>query len=530
MPFSTEQVGGFTDAAVLTAREDLLAYCMLMDPNFVLAPHHLLMAEALEQVEKGKIKRLMIFISPRSTKSYMSQRFQSWCMGRNPTWQEMALSYNKKLADTTGREVRNLVQSDQFKKIFPAVEVRSDSRAAERWETTTGGIYVTGGITSGIAGRGANLAVIDDPLSEQDAWRKSSREFVKNWYPGGLRTRLMPNGRIVIIQTRWHEDDLSGWLLANQDKPNSDKWTVIDIPAILGEQAAMKLEAKRAELVECGWMDESYPAMKAGESYWPPKPEHLEMEDDPERQAEVPTLRGWKTQELIDTRDNMPPYQWNALYMQKPSSEEGGILKRTYWKRWHEAKPPQIDYVLMSMDTAYTERESGDYSALSVWGVFKDGKGISNMVLVGGDKGRWAYPDLRQRTLDYYNQFTPDAILIERKASGQSLIADMRLAGVPVLDYLPDKDGDKVARAHACTPLLNAGRIWIPDNGTKAAQTGEDIMEECAVFPNGANDDYVDCTTQAILWLRNGRWVQHPTDPRWDEETSDEPKTRKFYS
>lgn len=506
-------------AALEAARNDLLAFCMLMNPTFVVAPHHRLMADELMAVERGENKRLMIFISPRSTKSLMgSVYFPAWCLGRHPHWETMAISYSGELAAANGREVRNTILSDSYRAVFPHVDLRKDSRAAHRWHTNANGIFVSGGITSGIAGKGAHLAVIDDPLSEQEAYSKAARERVKVWYPGGLRTRLMPSGRIVVISTRWHEDDLSGWLLANSDQPGMDQWRVIEIPALLTEDAAFNLNIAREKLVSMGWLPPTAPVIETGKTYWPPLQEHLEM-DDP------PGLRGWTTEELESTRFNMPPYQWNALYMQRPTAEEGAILTRAGWQNWEEKEPPNCHYLLISMDTAYAEKEYADYSAYVVWGVFTDKNGQANLVMLDADHGRWEYPFLRRRANDLNQQWHPDAFLIEKKASGQSLIQDLRLSGVPVIEYLPAKDRDKVSRAHSVTPMFHAKRVWIPKFKTWA----DEVVEECARFPHGPHDDWVDCVVQACIWLRDGTWVRHPDDPVYgtDPEVEWEAKKRR---
>jgi predicted phage terminase large subunit-like protein len=501
-PEETNNENELVEAAMEAAREDLLAFCMLMNPNFVVAPHHRLMADELMAVERGENKRLMIFISPRSTKSLMSSVYYvAWCIGRHTQWETMAISYSGNLSTAHGREVRNLVMSEPYRALFPHVELRKDSRAADRWQTSAGGVFVAGGITSGIAGKGANLAVIDDPLSEQEAFSKAARERVKTWYPGGLRTRLMPSGRIVIVSTRWHEDDLSGWLLSMQNQPGMDQWRVIEIPALLTEDSVHNLSIARNELMTAGWLPPDAPEIKEGESYWPPLQTHLDMTDPP-------GLRGWTTDELKTTQQNMPPYQWNALYMQRPTAEEGQIIRRKSWKNWEGIEPPKCHYILISMDTAYSKETHADYSAFIVWGVFTDQDGNANLIMLDADRGRWEYSDLRQRANDLYMQWRPDAMLIEKKASGQSLIQDLRLSGVPVIDYFPDKDRDKIARAHSVSPLFHAGRVHTPKNRTWA----EMVIEECARFPNGPDDDWVDCVVQACIWLRSGTWIKHPND------------------
>lgn len=493
-----DEIEYLTSIAIDRAREDFLAYILLVNPNFIVAPHHRLMADRFMELKDGKIDRLMFFLSPRSSKSLMSSvYFPSWCLGIYPSWQAMALSYSSKLAEDNGREVRNLINADTYKMVFPHMSLRPDSRSASRWHTNHNGVFTSAGITGGIAGRGANIAVIDDPLSEQDAMSKAAREHVIRWYPGGLRTRLMPGGKIVLCMTRWHQQDLAGWLLDEaKNNETADQWEVVDIPAQVDEKSAELLNEARDKLIVQGYLPEDCPKIEVGGSYWPPRKENM--------RAKV-GLRGWTWEELKRTRDNMPPSQWNALYLQKPVADEGGILKREWWQKWESSDPPPCEYIIMSCDTAFETTNSSDYSAITVWGIFRDKHDVPNMILLAAKKGRYEYPDLRELITKENEFYEPDTIIIEKKASGHSLLQDLYRAGLPVIPYTPEKD--KVTRAHACTPILHAGRVWVPPR-----RFAEELMNECANFPNGTYDDFVDSTTQAILWMLNGTWVRHPKD------------------
>jgi predicted phage terminase large subunit-like protein len=298
-----------------------------------------------------------------------------------------------------------------------------------------------------------------------------------------------------------------------QKEPGTDKWETVNIPAILDEESAILLREAQDRLITQGFLPKNAPPIEVGGSYWPVLPENVE--------ADV-GLRGWFLDELHSARDNMPPYQWSALYMQNPVPEEGGILKRDWWQEWKEDRPPPCDYILQSWDTAFSTKNTSDYSAITTWGIFRDKKDIPNMILLGGQRGRWEYPELRMKSMELYNFHEPDSVIIEKAASGQSLIQDLSEAGLPIIPYTPDKD--KVSRAHACTPLLSSGRIWIPRNKNWAGE----VVNECANFPNAANDDYTDTVTQAILWLKGGRWVRHPDD--WEEpDYRPKRKNRNFY-
>ena len=476
------------------AQEDFLVFCQMVYPNFQIGPHHRLLAKKLMQLEKGTIKRLMFFLPPRSSKSLMSTiLYPAWVMGRHASWFTIALSYGSKLSTGFGREVRDLIESPAYKLIFPNTKLRPDVKAAGMWKTGGGGEFFAGSMTGGIAGHGAHLTVIDDPLSEQDAYSASAREHVNNIYTGGVRSRLQPAGRIALVMTRWNEDDLAGHLLklAKED-PTADQWEVVSVPAIINEYTDN----------EC--------------SYWPVDEEGRRLAND----EGIHT--GWPLEELQATRANTPPYQWNAIYMQNPSTEEGAIIKRDYWQAWEEDKPPECEYTLMSCDTAYSAKTSADFSAFTVWGVFRDRNNVACLILLAGERHRIEYPELRRRAQELYEKYKPDGVLIEKKASGQSLIPDLRAAGVPVIEYNPDKD--KVARAHACTPLFHAKRIYYPKN----KRWVESIIDECASFPYAANDDYVDTVTQAVIWMRDGTWVIHPQDAINDDSNKPTNKRRLY--
>lgn len=478
------------ELAMAKARESYHAYLQYAAPwilpeGFVDGKHIREIAELLQWVEETPRARAMIFMPPRSMKSVNgSVLFPSWVLGRHPTWQVMGVSYGQELANNFGRDTRNLLMSEDYQQMFPT-RVKSDSRATNRWDTEQGGKYIAAGITAGIAGRGANLAIIDDPLSEQDAMSKSAREFVKNWWPGGLRSRLQPDGRIVIITTRWHQDDLAGWLLDIAEKdPRAEQWRVLSIPAL----------------------DEE------GNSYWPER---------------------WPAEYLQGLKDDptMPRSQWNALYMQEPTGEEGNLIKAENLQWWEQGRPlPQCDAILMSADTAFGKKESSDYSVLQVWGIFnsvhEDSRGKENVVpnalLLANRRGKWEYPELLQQARSLVKKYSPDRIIIEKKASGEVLYPDLQRAGLPVVPYVPGKGQDKIARVHACLRFFVSGRVHLPDGEDWAF----DLAEEALAFPKGKNDDQVDAMTLALLYLRDS-YTLYNQDDLVDEEVP--PRKAKTY-
>ena len=448
--------------------------------------HIEVISDKLKQLESGEIKRLMVFLPPRSSKSVIcSKLFPAWYIGRNPEHEILTVSHSDQLSSDFGRSVRDVVDSEEFQDIFKGVKLRTDVRAAGKWKTNQGGSYYAAGVKSQIAGRGAHIAILDDVMSEEDSYSEAGRRYVKEWYPAGLRTRIMPNGSILIINTRYHYDDLCGWLLKQQDEYAIEPWEVIKIPAWLDE--------KSAELLQ----------LPVGSSYFPE----------------------WKPSEVLEIdeqeiRASNGARYWNALYMQDPTPDEGGLLKKDWIQWWEYNEPPTCDFIIQTFDTAFSTKTTADFSVIQTWGIFtqyeEDEYGYENfkgnLILLGNIKGRFEYPELRLIAQQLYDEYRPDVCMIEKKASGQSLIQDMRRAGLPILEYIPDRD--KVARVHAASPMIEAGRVWIPKN----KKWSEDLLQEMLRFPNAAHDDQVDAMTMAIHYMKESWYLSHPEDPEWEDE------------
>jgi len=483
----------------LRARDDFLTFVKVFAPtlvsDFKMGRHIKLLCSKLQGVVDGNIKRLMVFLPPRSSKSLIcSKLFPAWYIGNFSNHEIMSVSHSDQLASDFGRTVRDIVNTEKFQRIFKGVALRSDVKAAGKWKTNKNGSYYAAGVRSQVAGRGANIALLDDVMSEEDSFSQTGRKYIKEWYPAGLRTRLMPNGSIIIINTRYHYDDLCGWLLKQEKtaEQSTYPWEVISIPAWLNEEAAELLD------------------LPVGSSYFPE----------------------WKSDEILrideqEIRASNGARYWNSLYMQDPSPDDGGIIKKKYIQWWEYEDPPECQFIIQTYDTAFSTSRTADYSVIQTWGIFHDYEEdyghSSHLILLGNTRGRYEYPELRRIAQELYRDFRPDVCIIERKASGQSLIQDMRRAGLPVLDYLPDKD--KVARVYASTPMMEAGRVWLPKNKIWA----DDLFSECMSFPNGSHDDQVDCLTMAIHYMKDSWNLTHPEDPSWEDDGSKKDKRVAYW-
>ena len=447
------------------ARDSFLEYIHHIWPGFIEGDHHRIIADKLTRVAKGELKRLIVNMPPRHTKSeFASIYFPSWVMGLKPDMKIMQTTHTADLSINFGRKVRNLMDSDEYSKIFPKVSLAADSKSAGKWQTSQGGEYFAAGVGGAIAGRGADLLIIDDPHSEQDAMSINLLDSCYEWYTSGPRQRLQPGGSIVIVMTRWNTADLTGRLLTRQTETHSDQWEVVELPAIFED---------------------------SGNVLWP---------------------EFWKKEELDAVKASIPVSKWNAQYQQNPTSEEGAIIKREWWQLWEAEDPPACHYVIQSYDTAFSKKETADYSAITTWGVFSPQEGMGDaIILLDAQKGRWDFPELKAIAQEQYVEFSPDMVLIESQASGTPLTHELRAMGIPVVNYRPSRGNDKMTRVHAASPVFEAGMVWAPDR-----IFADEVIEECAAFPFAPHDDYVDTTTQAILRFRQGNFINLYSDE--DEE------------
>ena len=425
--------------------------------NFIEGAHHRVIAEKLEKVARGEIKRLIINMPPRHSKSeFASYLMPAWFLGRNPKLKIIQATHNTELAVRFGRKVRDLIADPQYKDIFPSTNLKEDNKSAGKWQTDVGGEYFAAGVGAAVTGRGADLFVIDDPHSEQDALSESAFDHAYEWYTSGPRQRLQPGGSIIIVMTRWGKKDLTGRLIAAQGSDvMADQWEVVEFPAILPSDKAL----------------------------WP---------------------EFWEKSALLGIKASLPAGKWAAQWQQEPTNAEAAIIKRAWWQMWEEEKIPPCKYILQSYDTAFSKKETADYSAITTWGVFNpDEGGPDHIVLLDAQRGRWNFPELKEKAFDEHEYWEPDMVIIEAKATGTPLIDELRLRGIPALGFSPGKGKDKVTRMHMVAPLFEAGVVWAPSDKKFA----DDLIEEVVSFPNGDYDDFCDSMTLALMRFRQGGFV-----------------------
>jgi predicted phage terminase large subunit-like protein len=443
----TSPVDFSADQMLALARNDLACYCTAQWPQFEMAAHHRVILERLEAVERGEIRRLMLFLPPRHGKSLLtSQFFPAWYLGHHPDRDVIFITYGQELSDDFGRRGRNLIAEPLHQAVFAGCSLSEDSTAAHRFNTTRGGAYFAVGRGGPITGRGANLLIVDDPLKDrEEANSETIRKNLHEWFASVAYTRLVPSGAVILVQTRWHEDDLAGWLLR---KHADDGWEIVSLPAI-------------AEA------DESF--RSAGEALWPQR---------------------FSLDALQQIRQAVGSATWESLYQQRPAAAEGALFKRNWWRYYREH--PACSRIVQSWDTAFKKGSESDYSVCTTWGVTDNG-----YYLLAFWRGRVEFPELKRNVTVFSEEWNPDAILVEDRASGQSLIQEMQ-AGT-ILPIIPVKvDSDKISRAQAVTPLIEAGRVYLPET----AAWLRDFVDELSVFPKGTHDDIVDSVTQALNYLR----------------------------
>ena len=456
------------------AQKSFMAFVKMMWPGFIHGRHHAVVAKAFEDIAAGKIKRLAISMPPRHTKSeFASYMLPAWFLGKFPDKKVMQASNTGELAVGFGRKVRNLVMSEQYHQVFPSTNLRSDSKAAGRWAVNEVGEYFAIGVGGTMTGRGADLVIIDDPHTEGEATQAAHDPSIYDkayeWYTSGPRQRLQPNGSIIIVATRWGENDLIGRVLkdaAERGKP--DEWRVIEFPAIL----------------------------PSGNPLWP---------------------EFWPLEQLEALKEELAPAKWNAQYQQQPTGEEGAIVKREWWKIWEPDEPPRCEFVIQAWDTAFTKNERSDYSACTTWGIFhlNEDPNDVNIILLDSFQKRMEFPELKEKARAHYMEWQPDDCIIEAKAAGASLIQELnQQSDLFVRGYTPSRgtrqqSNDKIARMNTVAPIFQSGKVWAPDT-----RWARELIDQMASFPNSAHDDLADTAVMAVTRFRQGGFLRLESDER----------------
>tara|TARA_R110000868_G_scaffold185792_1_gene427825 strand:+ start:576 stop:2057 length:1482 start_codon:yes stop_codon:yes gene_type:complete len=456
------------------AKDSFMPFVHHVYENFVEGRHHRIIAAKLEAMARGELKRLIINMPPRHSKSeFASYLMPSWFLGRNPKLKIIQATHNTELAVRFGRKVRDLIANETYNEIFPDTVLKEDNKGAGKWGTDQGGEYFAAGVGAAITGRGADLLIIDDPHSEQDALSETAFDHAYEWYTSGPRQRLQPGGAIIVVMTRWGKKDLTGRLMsAMTGDILSDQWEVIEFPAI----------------------------MPSGESLWP---------------------EFWKKDELLKVKAALPLPKWSAQWQQQPTSSESAIIKREWWKDWDKEKIPNLKYVLQAYDTAFSKKETADFSAITTWGIFEPEQGYGDhIILMDARRGRWNFPELKQIAYEEHEYWEPDMVIIEAKATGTPLIDELRMKNIPAIGFSPGrkKGGggmDKNTRMHLVAPLFEAGRVWAP----KDKPFAEDVIEEVVAFPSGDHDDFCDSMTLALMRFRQGGFIQLDGEEEKDNDT-----------
>lgn len=467
------------------AQHRFLDFMRTVEPSMLIGPQHKIIGDAFERIARGELKRVIINIAPRHSKSTVSSYlFPAWFLGQFPGKKIIMASHTGDLAVDFGRKVRNLVASPIYSSVFPNVALAADSKAAGRWNTNSGGEYYALGVGGAMAGRGGDLVVIDDPHSEQEAKSGNPEIFDSafEWYQSGPRQRLQPGGAIVVLMTRWNKRDLTGRLEEQMYRtPDGDVWEKIELPAIL----------------------------PSGQPLWP---------------------EFWPLEELLRTKASMDTRYWQAQYMQNPVAEEGAIVKREWWRKWEKEDPPVCEYIIGSLDAAAETNNRADHTSLTIWGVFyrpdeATGEQQANIILLESIRQRMEYVELKDMAYKEYREWKMDCLIVEKKSAGVQLYQEMRRGGTPVQEFTPHRGtGDKQVRLNAVADIVRAGLVWYP----AGKQWAEELIDEIAGFPSYGSDDRVDTTSMALARFRQGGFIKLPNDRDYDDEEF-VPVARKYY-
>jgi len=431
-------------------------------PEYQSPPHLITLAEALESIERGELKRLIVIKPPRHGKSTLiSLRFPCWYLGKHPENYIVQAGYAESIALRHSRQARDIFISPEMRRLFPDVrhcpetpgqeQIIPERQAAHEWGTKQGGSYYAVGVGGGLTGRGYNVGIIDDPIANSEqAESQTYREKAWDWYRTVFLTRAEPGAAIIIVMTRWHHDDLVGRLLRLSEKdPTADKWKVLHFPAINANGEALWSERYPLEVLE---------RIRAGQTDNP---------DEPGRGSRA----------------------FESLYQGNPTIAEGNIIKREWWRYYRER--PTFSRIVHSWDIAAKDKVQNNYSVCTVWGEAQNG-----YYLLDVWRGKVEFPELKRVAISLYDRDTPVVVLVEDTSNGIALNQELqRNTRIPVLPV--QAKGSKESRVNAISPTIEAGKVFLPES----ASWLYDYMEELSAFPGGANDDMCDSTSQALIYM-----------------------------
>jgi len=437
-----------------SAKQSYEVFLRLMMPNIVISKHHKLIIQKLEQIERGELKRLIITLPPRCGKTLLcSEYFPAWFLGKNPDKYIIASTYSQERASDNGRKVRNIFNEEIYQYIFDKIRLAKDSHAQHKFSIANhNGVYFAVGAGAALTGRGSHVFLCDDVIkNKEEAYSEIMSRKLKEWFTTVAYTRLMKNGAIVLIMTRWHENDLAGWILREH---KHDNWEVVNLPAIAEENDIL--------------------GRKEGEALWP---EFFDIK---------------ALENIKQTLYQVSKYDWSALYQQRPMPCEGGIFKINALQYYDTM--PKEGFTVQSWDTAYKLSDTSSYTVCQTWRVSNNGYYLLNQL-----RQRLEYPELRASVKTQYQEYNPNVVLVEDKASGQSVVQELRRdTRIPIIPIKPGAK-DKEVRAQLIAPLIDAGKVYLP----KTAKYLDVFLQEISNFPASAHDDQVDAMSQALTYLKN---------------------------
>lgn len=469
------------------AQEGFEGFVRALHPNFDLAPFQLELIAALDALERGALpdgkRKLLISMPPRHGKSWLaSTLFPVYYLARKTHRQVLATSYNQDLAKTFGRAVRDTAREPIVLQSHPDFAMSEESKAVDDWRTTSGGVYYATGMGGSTTGRAATLLLTDDPVkNREEADSPTSRNKAWSFYVSALANRLQPepDGTLpieILIMTRWHPDDLAGRIMETDDWKEG-LWHHINFPAITTTKSTVR--ASVAQLppddprhIPAGNLSKVAP----GKRYYYPEVESALW---PER---FPL-------ETLKQRQRLDPREFSALYQQTPYIKGGNLLKTSWWQTYPVSDTPPPTTVILAADTAFKKTETADYSVILALGLTHSGDiHILDMI-----RQRLDFPELKRVAISQSARWRGRGLrglYIEDKASGQSLIQELRTqSGLSVIPVRVT--ADKVARLNAVSPLIEGGRVFLPDK----AEWLDDFMTEAEAFPNAKHDDIIDALT-----------------------------------